>query len=130
MSFSSDMNDFTSGALKRFDRFRRAFTLELFNSVILDTPVDTGRARGNWQTTTGSPASGELDREGAQPATNEVLSVVSGSPIEGAVCLTNNLPYAEKLEFGSSDQAPEGMVRKNVNRALNNANSILSKVKT
>lgn len=30
--------------------------------------------------------------------------------------LTNNLPYAERLEYGWSNQAPQGMVRVNVAR--------------
>ena len=30
--------------------------------------------------------------------------------------LTNNLPYANKMEYGGSAQAPQGMVRINIQR--------------
>ena len=44
------------------DEFIRAITLALFRSIILATPVDTGRARGNWQTSVRAPAPGRLER--------------------------------------------------------------------
>ena len=36
------------------DRIRVA-TSEVFSNIIQMTPVDTGRARGNWQCTIGAP---------------------------------------------------------------------------
>lgn len=42
---------------------RDAAALEGLKSLVMLTPVDTGRARGNWQVTVGSPAVGEIDRE-------------------------------------------------------------------
>jgi hypothetical protein len=115
MSFSKDIRSFTSKAVQAHGKIARAATLELFSGVIKDTPVDTGRARGNWQTTVGSPAAGELERDGAGPALAEVSA--NTPPGAGQVTLlTNNLPYIEELERGSSKQAPEGMVRKNVDR--------------
>lgn len=115
MSFSKDIRGFTSKATAAHDKITRAATLDLFSGVIKDTPVDTGRARGNWQTTVGSPAAGELERDGAAPALAEVNA--NTPPGAGQVTLlTNNLPYIGELERGSSKQAPEGMVRKNVDR--------------
>jgi hypothetical protein len=115
MSFSKDIRSFTSKATAAHDKITRAATLELFSGVIKDTPVDTGRARGNWQTTVGTPAAGELERDGAGPALAEVNA--NTPPGAGQVTLlTNNLPYIETLERGSSTQAPEGMVRKNIDR--------------
>lgn len=116
MSFTGDLNHFRKRSIKAADDTRKAITIELFNSVILDTPVKHGRARGNWQTSEGRPKSGVVDRvdpNGSQ-AVAEVQQNLGGG--DTTVFLTNNLPYAEPLEYGSSKQAPEGMARKNVAR--------------
>ena len=46
----------------RMDTVIRKSTIELFGRVVKMTPVDTGRAKGNWQCTVGSPATDEIDR--------------------------------------------------------------------
>lgn len=80
--------------------------------VITGTPVDKGRARSNWfltvaksssQTTTSTKRSAIKSLE---PMPNVVLNK--------KIYLSNNLPYIEDLEFGHSQQAPRGWVRKAV----------------
>jgi hypothetical protein len=76
------------------------------------SPVDTGRFKGNWQVTYGVPAASVrdiLDKSGAVSGA-EVAKVMS-LPAGGVVYLANNLPYAQRLEYGWSKQAPAGMVR-------------------
>lgn len=96
----------------------RAAVLELFQRVVLASPVDTGRFRGNWQITSDSPASGTLDQ--LDPSGSNSLQRIAthmnnvSKPLEMEVWLVNNLPYAEPLENGYSAQAPSGMVRLNV----------------
>ena len=72
MSFASDVEAYAKKAGASLDETSRAIVLELFGSVIKDTPVDTGRARGNWQTTIGTPANGQTDRKGEGAALAEV----------------------------------------------------------
>jgi hypothetical protein len=96
----------------------RKATLELFGAVIKATPVDTGRAKNNWQCTIGSPASGELE-EVDKTGSRAIARVYATVPqkIGSIVWLTNNVPYIRKLEYGSSKQAgPNVMVRDNVMR--------------
>lgn len=118
MNFSEQLQQATLKIVDHADDTRRAITLELFNSVITATPVDTGRARGNWQTTNHVPASGALERidPGGNLAQDEALQRVGVSEPDATVWLTNNLPYISRLEYGHSNQAPEGMVRKNLSR--------------
>lgn len=118
MSFSDDIKRFTDKARNAHDKITRVATLELFSGVIRATPVDTGRARGAWQTGVGSPppgADGRLDPSAAQP-----LAEVEQNTPRGAgqiAYLSNNVPYIFRLEEGSSKrQAPHGMVRRNVDR--------------
>jgi len=114
MSFSRKVRRFHVDSMEKADRVYRATAVEIFNSVIRDTPVDTGRARGNWQATTESPAQGQTSRAGAAAAQGEVIQKVGG--LETTTYLTNNLPYIQRLEYGYSKQAPQGMVRRNVAR--------------
>jgi hypothetical protein len=105
-------NDVTARIQQRVNQQVRAVTIGVFSSVIKMTPVDTGRAKGNWQCTIGSPANTTnqlADSEGAMIAT---------VPNEAGrkVYLTNNLPYIQKLEYGHSTKAPNGMVRVSIDR--------------
>ncbi|WP_312381619.1 hypothetical protein [Stutzerimonas balearica] len=119
MAFADDVRRFAVKAGDSSDKIVRAVTLSLFNGIIRDTPVDTGRARGNWQTTVGQPASGEIDRLGASAAIAEVeAKTPPGAGQE--TYLANDLPYIEELEKGSSKQSPEGMVRRNIDRIERN----------
>ncbi len=119
MAFADDVRRFAVKAGDSSDKIVRAVTLSLFNGIIRDTPVDTGRARGNWQTTVGQPASGEIDRLGASAAIAEAeAKTPPGAGQE--TYLANDLPYIEELEKGSSKQSPEGMVRRNIDRIERN----------
>ena len=99
------------------DETGRAIALELFSSIIKDTPVDTGRARGNWQTSIGAPKDGEINRDGAGPALAEAASETAKFGMGKVIYLANGLPYIYRLEYlGWSKQSPDGMARRNVAR--------------
>ena len=117
MSFADDIKRFSAKTSKAHDEIARGTTIALFNAVIMDTAVDEGRLRGDWQTTVGQPATGENGRFDAA-GTAAMAEVVANTP-PGAgqeTLLTNNMPYCEKIENGSSDKAPQGMVHRNVDR--------------
>ena len=125
---------------RRIDTQIRKSTIELFGSVIKMTPVDTGRAKGNWQCTVGTAATSEIDREdgskrdslSSSKAYEEVAKTVPRSG--NVVWLANNVPYIRNLEYGSSkQQAPSGMVRVSLERFgsifADNASKSLSQIK-
>lgn len=132
MSFASDMEAYAKKAGLSLNQTVVSVALELYGSVIKDTPADTGRARGNWQCSIGSPLSGVLSGEGESgtetdapngdgPKTAAAVKEVRGVLLKyepgQTVYLANNLPYIRRLEYdGWSDQAPAGMVRKNIAR--------------
>lgn len=121
MSFASDVRKFAIKSGDGSDKIVRAVTLSLFNGIIGDTPVDTGRARGAWETTVGAPATTTPDR--IDKGGKQAMAEVQANTPEGAGQLTyiaNNLPYIEDLENGSSTQAPEGMVKRNMDRIERN----------
>ena len=137
MSFSDDMLLWAEQTENSMHQVIKATALSIFSDVILSTPVDTGRARGNWQFTTLGPAIGVVGHtasaEPNAPTTGgsrhgeRIALQVERSNTDGYY-LTNNLPYIRVLEYGGypgdgpktvggfSKQAPAGMVRKNAAR--------------
>lgn len=129
--FSATVKTWGDKVLKEFEDIRRVVILELFVSVILDTPVDSGRSRGNWQVSIGSSESGIVDISGTSydgesksgkewqsprgPVSIKKRIEVEKVALEGkigvdqAVYLTNNLPYTYKLEYGGYN-GPTGKV--------------------
>jgi len=114
VSFGADLAAFAQKSGESLDRIIRQTTIELGNRIIDATPVDEGRAQGNWQTTTGSPAVGEVDRVGPVGAMAELKQNVGG--VGTVTYITNNLPYIMRLEEGLSKKQspPYAMVRKNI----------------
>lgn len=126
MSFSTDIRSFAVKAGIAGDKTIQGVTISLFNAIIRDTPVDTGRARGDWQTTVDNPASGQNERtdntkKGRDGGPSQAEVVANTPEKAGQVTfLTNNLPYVEDLEKGTSQQSPEGMVIRNMDRIQTN----------
>ncbi len=91
--------------------------LEVLRRIVLRTPVDTGRARGNWMVAVNQVPQGiikidKLSREQATAfALNSGVPVIERSKPFTSISVANNLPYIGVLEFGGSKQAPQGMVR-------------------
>lgn len=88
----------------------RAATIEVFARVIRKSPVDTGRFKGNWQLNERGFVETRFDKSG-EITIATVTRGVEQSEVGGVTSFINNLPYGERLEFGYSKQAPEGMVR-------------------
>ncbi|NNC01893.1 HK97 gp10 family phage protein [Corallococcus exiguus] len=111
--FSKQVQAFVKATEARANEVVRKTALGVLANVVTASPVDTGRFRGNWQVGIGDRPAGTVDAEDKDGS-----AVVSreGAKLEGVavgetVFITNNLPYARRLEFGWSQQAPKGMVR-------------------
>ena len=119
-SFSAQVSSFSKATLDKVEGVRRGVTLKLFNAVILDTPVLTGRLRGNWRVSEGKPVLDTSDRVDPSGAgvLREVEAAVAASKGDTSLVLSNSLPYAARIEYDgwSHTKAPEGMVRRNVRR--------------
>ena len=129
--FNRTIEKFQFATYKEFETMLRKLSLQLLTGIVKRTPVDTGRARGNWQLTIDTPASGVLRVEGAgqkaptgkagvgpagADAIRTGLSIMKQLPNHGIghiIYVTNNVEYIIKLEEGGdvgSKQAPKGMV--------------------
>lgn len=131
MSFTLDVKAFCEKAKKNPETVMRAVSLKLFSAIIKSSPVDTGRFRGNWQTTGQTPANGLIagfDLTGGK-AINSSATFINNASNWYQFTLTNNLPYAQRLEYGWSKQAPVGMVRVNIARFNTLLNEEAAKVR-
>ena len=118
MSFSKDLDNITLNLAGYAEEMVRGTLFSLASRIIKESPVDTGRFRGNWQASLNTPKQGRLqqfDKSGAS-AINDMSSVVAGLKMGQTFYLANNLPYARRLEYGYSKQAPSGFLRINVMR--------------
>lgn len=83
------------------------------SGVVLMTPVDTGRARGNWYPSLEVPSTA-MNMAASDKGGNQTIASISAKlpsfKLGGVFWMTNNLPYILPLENGHSKQAPEGMV--------------------
>lgn len=91
------------------------------------TPVDTGWARANWVPSIGTPQTttegtreaaeaGSVSTAGQQAGIAKV--VTSYKHQQGAVYISNNVPYILRLNEGSSQQAPKGFVQNAIAKAI------------
>lgn len=87
-------------------------SFEGLQRVVMKSPVDTGRFRGNWNVSIGRrdlTVTPNLDKSGRETMAKG-QAIIDGLQDIQVVYLTNNLPYAGRLEDGWSMQAPTGMV--------------------
>lgn len=95
------------------DTIVRRFGLGVITRIIPRAPVDSGRYRGSWTVTFDTPSTSVptgTDRGGS-------ATLARGNAVLGgfnlrtntAIYIQSNLPYSERLEAGSSTQAPAGV---------------------
>ena len=107
----------------------RKIGLEVYSSVVMRSPVDTGRFRGNWNLSLANfdPSVSELtDKEGAASIASASISIADYKG--GSIYISNNLPYAQRLEDGWSKQAPVGMLRITVVEFQEMVNKVVNSV--
>lgn len=92
--------------------FHKKLALDALTGIVLNTPVLTGRARGNWQVSINQPIETMVDKEdrGGNSTISAGSVVINNANPFSVIYITNNLPYILFLEEGSSSKAPGGMV--------------------
>lgn len=111
--FTAQIAAFVEKAQGNIDLVVRKIALDMFKSVIVKSPVDTGRFKGNWQVNIGSVPAGTvaIDDKAGTATIAKVTAATMNLKAGQVIYLVNNLAYARKLEYGHSKQAPNGMVR-------------------
>ena len=132
--FNREVQVASKGLIERdLVKFHKKLSFEALRGIAQLTPVRTGRARANWQTTNREPAASEVPWSSEVELSEGIVekTILSQVMAEGITAIekivpftvlwiTNNLDYILPLEYGSSEQnSREGMVRKTLNRLSN-----------
>jgi hypothetical protein len=98
---------------KRAEKMVRGTVIGCAARIIKRTPVDEGTLRGNWQPSIGQPVQTTIERmdKNGTASASDVSREGQRLNIGSVFYMTNNLPYAAAIEFGSSKQEPQGMMR-------------------
>ena len=114
--------NFAEQTAEQIKEIRMNVHKDLVSTVIMDTPVDTGMARRNWQAAKDSiptgivPYAGNPESAGAQTV-SEAQAQAFGE--DGTFYFVNNVHYVPYLENGTSKMEAVGMAKKNVERIKN-----------
>lgn len=120
--WSLDLTKYANGAKAKIKKVRVNYAFALYSLIVKKTPVDTGRARANWNVSVGSVDSSTTD-ETKKTGLKYKESDIKADGDE-SIFISNNLPYITTLEYGGysknsksgrtvngfSKQAPNGMV--------------------
>jgi hypothetical protein len=113
-AFNADLTAVSEQLDISLDKVVRKVVFDIHKAVSDLSPVRTGRFRASWGI---SPLSvpddpGEPDSKGTSvPISNQKKRMNTSTPDPLVVWfIYNNLPYAQKLEDGSSQQSPAGIM--------------------
>ena len=114
MSWQKRPTAFAKTVVKDHGAQCRRAGLEILSRVVLSTPVDTGRARGNWQTDIDDIPEGVVDLldPSGSAAIGAGTATIKNSRDFPVIRIANNLPYIGALNYGKppgkqhSKQAP------------------------
>lgn len=96
--------------------YQKEVSLFALDRIVKSTPVDTGLARANWQLrrTVAETVVQEVDPAGTRAIVTGTAALKAIKAAFGTIWIFNNLDYIVRLEEGSSQQAPAGMVAANI----------------
>lgn len=114
--FAKRMKAMGDGVVKNSEDLLRKTFIAIGGAVIPATPVDTGHARNNWLSSTGTALKGapnSAEKSGQAAVVQNINTGVALKVTDEAV-LVNNVPYIRRLNTGHSKQAPAGFIEKAV----------------
>lgn len=89
----------------------RKCALDLGASMVRMSPVDTGRFRGAWMYGNAAMPTDQPNTPTPEASMGRINVGLGDWRSGQTIYMVNNLPYARRLEYGWSKQAPAGMVR-------------------
>ena len=135
-TFALQIENFSNKSLHTMTLITKKTAIDLFSSVVRDTPVDEGYLRGGWQTSFNSPitADNNISDPNGVTALKGIAQGAEQLRSDGTIYFSNLKPYAEVVEDGLyptknadnpnskvttegySKKSPAGMVKKNLPR--------------
>ena len=107
-----DLNKYVKKTKTEISEVRTAYAYALYSSIVRKTPVDTGRARANWNISAGRPDTSVTENTRTSPKPKTAIPNPEG---DESIFISNNLPYIETLEYGGYPKNPKGGNGKTIN---------------
>lgn len=127
MDFFSQVSDWVEDVKEALDEGLQEIVFLVGESVVTLSPVKTGRFRGNWQLTIDGLSTNSLiryDKSGAETL-KEIRDKAQSFTYGEIAYIQNNILYGPRLEDGSSQQAPNGMVAITEDRFISVVNDVM-----
>lgn len=132
MANYDNIDNWKKAVEKKLEKVKRTFAFGLYNKIVEKTPVDTGRAKCNWNVCINkqdSTTNNEYTKKDLASRIKEAAGILEQQgKVEDVIYISNNLPYIEALEHGHSQQAPAGMVGVTLVNAQNILNASVEAV--
>jgi len=116
MSLTTDLQRFAQRNKAKMVKVAQNSIMRIGGAIVLRSPVDKGRFRASWLSAYGAPDTSDseaFDKSGST-AIGKLKAKLNLLDTGQFFYFTNSQPYAERLEYGWSQQAPGGMVRLSV----------------
>lgn len=107
-----DLNKYVKKTKTQISEVRTSYAYALYSSIVRKTPVDTGRARANWNISAGRPDTSVTENTRTTPKPKTAMPNPEG---DESIFISNNLPYIETLEYGGYPKNPKGGNGKTIN---------------
>ena len=110
MTWKNPPINFGFKVLEDVDDFSKKVAGEMLQQVVTRSPVDTGAFRGNHRVGVGSvDTTADKSQTENTAIQRGIATIQAGGGLGKIVYISNSLPYATKIEFGHSMQAPNGV---------------------
>lgn len=112
MSWQGRPSQFTLEVIKESETYIKKTAGDMLSAVIVGSPVDTGQFRSNHRVSLNHPDDTNVKTNGNTApigimdtqVLNDGLNVLKSAKLGGLIYIQNNLPYAQRLEHGYSEQ--------------------------
>lgn len=96
--WSVNLEEYTKQKGSLLNNIKNKFVFALYSAITQRTPVDSGRARGNWNVAKDNPDL-EVDMDRKKPRYKNVDDIDQSQGDE-TMYISNSLPYINTLEYG------------------------------
>lgn len=102
-----DLEKYAEIKCEQIDTVRKKVALKAYSSIVKKTPVDTGRARGNWLIGINQDRTETVETENKSGSVAGAKKQIDSAKGDETIYISNNLPYISKLEYGGYTDKPE-----------------------
>jgi hypothetical protein len=113
LAFEQDLKAYSRAVNRQLRDVVRMVIFELLRMIVVNTPVDKGRAAGSWMVARGAtdgfvlPDSAQMTKEQAIHAAMDRITHLDFSDLSTVYWIYNNLPYIVDLEYGLYPNPPK-----------------------